>query len=105
MPAAAGLVGAHFSTSKGLEQAVYTAKDLGCAVLQLFTKNGRTWQEKDLVSDQVDTFCKARREAGITWVLSHCTYLINIASNDRDKLEKIQGGPAGRNGKVRNPWD
>ncbi len=88
MPAAAGLVGAHFSTSKGLDQAVYTAKDLGCAVLQLFTKNGRTWKEKDLTSNQADTFCKARQAADITWVLSHCTYLINIASNDKDKLEK-----------------
>jgi deoxyribonuclease-4 len=82
------LVGAHFSTAKGLEHAILQAEELGCGVLQIFSRNARTWKEKMPSQRQVDLFRETRKTAGIQTILSHCTYLINIASNEPEKLEK-----------------
>ncbi|WP_022668902.1 deoxyribonuclease IV [Desulfospira joergensenii] len=87
-PDPATLVGAHFSTAKGIENSIYEAQGLGCRVLQVFTRNARTWKEKTPSDKEIKLFRRARQEAKIQWVLSHATYLINIASNDREKLEK-----------------
>lgn len=93
-PDPASLVGAHFSTAKGLDQAVHEARNLGCRVLQLFTRNARTWKEKVLSQPQIALFRQTRQEAGICQVLSHTTYLINVASPDREKREKSRAALA-----------
>lgn len=82
------LLGAHFSTAGSLTRAVKEAEDLGCNVIQLFTKNARTWQEKALCPDDIRAFKTARKEAGIAFAFSHCTYLINVAADTPDKLSK-----------------
>ncbi len=81
-------LGAHFSVAGGLENALYTARDLHCNTAQIFTKNARSWKDPDLSQARIQTFLKVREETCIPWVFSHCTYLINIASNDREKLLK-----------------
>ncbi|WDP93096.1 MAG: deoxyribonuclease IV [Desulfobacter sp.] len=88
LPSSPPFLGAHFSVAGGLENAVYEARRLDCTVAQIFTKNARTWKEPELSEDQVNRFKAACRETGVTHVFSHCTYLINIASNDPEKLEK-----------------
>ena len=87
-PDPASLVGAHFSTAKGLDHAIYEARDLGSRVLQIFTRNARTWKEKTISSREIERFHQARKEAKVQCILSHATYLINIASPDPEKLEK-----------------
>jgi deoxyribonuclease-4 len=82
------LLGAHFSTAGGLENAIYSAHKYGCSTLQLFTQNARSWKEKELTKEEIDQFHKAKKETGISRIISHASYLINIASNDRQKLEK-----------------
>ncbi len=81
-------LGAHFSVAGGLENALYTAAELNCTAAQIFTKNARSWKEPDLSQTRIQTFLTVREETCIPWVFSHCTYLINIASNNREKLQK-----------------
>jgi deoxyribonuclease-4 len=79
------LLGAHFSISKGLHEAVYTAKSYNCNALQLFTKNASTWKERDLSRKEIDLFEKAKDETGINLIASHTSYLINLASPETKK--------------------
>ena len=82
------LLGAHFSTAGGLENAIYSAHKYKCSTLQLFTKNARSWKEKELTITEIDNFNKAKKETNISKIISHASYLINIASNDKEKFEK-----------------
>ena len=87
-PEPSSLIGAHLSIAKGLDQALFDAQDLGSRVVQVFTRNARTWKETMPSAQLVDAFHRARQVARIYAVLSHCTYLINIASNDKIKNHK-----------------
>lgn len=79
------LLGAHFSIAKGLHNALYTAKSLGCTALQIFTKNASTWKEKTLSQKDIKLFKQAIKETGIKAIASHSSYLINLAANDTAK--------------------
>lgn len=79
------ILGAHFSIAKGLHNAVYTAQKYGCNTLQLFTKNARSWKERQLTDKEVALFKAAVAETGITAITSHTSYLINLAAADPKK--------------------
>ncbi len=81
------LIGAHFSIAGGLENAIFQAASLGCNTLQLFTKNARTWKEKFPDKKAIKTFITERKKANIEKVISHASYLINIASDAPEKLD------------------
>ncbi|GBC63439.1 deoxyribonuclease IV [Desulfonema ishimotonii] len=87
MPENKLLIGAHFSISGGLHNALYTARDYGCTALQIFTKNARTWKENTLSAGAIARFEAARRETGITAIASHASYLINLATPEPEKRE------------------
>ena len=77
------LLGAHLSIAGGLENALYSAAQLDCSVLQIFTKNASTWKERTLKAAEIERFDAARAETGMRMVAAHTSYLINIASPDR----------------------
>jgi deoxyribonuclease-4 len=79
------LLGAHFSISNGLHNALYEAEKYGCTALQIFTKNSSTWKERTLTQEEIRRFDKARAQTGITSIASHTSYLINLATPDRIK--------------------
>ena len=79
------LLGAHFSISNGLHNALYEAEKYGCTALQIFTKNTITWKERTLTQEEIRRFDKAREQTGITSIASHTSYLINLATPDRIK--------------------
>ena len=79
------LLGAHFSISNGLHNALYEAEKYGCTALQIFTKNTSTWKERTLTQEEIKRFDKAREQTGITSIASHTSYLINLATPDRIK--------------------
>lgn len=82
------LLGAHFSISGGLEKALLTADQFGCPVAQIFSKNARTWKESVPSTEAVQLFKSERRRLNIKCILSHASYLINIASGDPEKLNR-----------------
>jgi deoxyribonuclease-4 len=82
---ASPLLGAHFSIAKGLHHALYEAEKYGCTALQIFTKNTITWKERILTQEEINRFDRVRKQTGITSIVSHTSYLINLATPERKK--------------------
>src|ERR687898_3059186 len=73
-------IGAHMSIAGGVSRAIERAVAHGCEALQIFTKNASQWRGKPLDSAEVKTFRRRIDETGISPVVSHASYLINLAT-------------------------
>ena len=82
------IVGAHVSSSGGIENSVARALDKGCNGLQLFTQSPRMWRPTNHKPANVAAFREAREAGGIEYAMAHAIYLINIASGDPDLWRK-----------------
>lgn len=82
------LLGAHMSIAGGVHQALYRAQQAGCDVVQVFTKPSRQWQAKLLTPEDIAVFHEAQRTTGITTVVAHDSYLLNLAASDLTLWEK-----------------
>ena len=71
------------SVAGGVANAVERAMLHGCEALQLFTKNSRQLLGKPLDPADIRRFRRRIAETGITPVVSHASYLINLATTDR----------------------
>lgn len=76
------ILGAHQSIAGGYYRAVEKAQQIGCDCVQLFTKNNSQWLAKAITPTEVDRFKAAVCDLGITHLLAHDAYLINLASPD-----------------------
>jgi deoxyribonuclease-4 len=76
-------LGAHLSVAGGLPRAVARAVVHRCEAMQIFAKNANQWRGRLLPGDEIDAFRAAVREAGVAPVVSHASYLINLASRHR----------------------
>ncbi|PKK85245.1 MAG: deoxyribonuclease IV [Thermoplasmata archaeon HGW-Thermoplasmata-1] len=83
-----GLIGAHVSIAGGVWKAPANGKALGCEAVQIFTKNQRRWDAKPLTDDDAALFLRNLRDSGIKSVIAHSSYLINLASPDKELLER-----------------
>ena len=71
------------SIAGGMERAVERARSVDATALQVFCKSASQWRARELPADEIERFRAAAREAGLTdHTLSHCSYLINLASPD-----------------------
>lgn len=84
--------GTHASASGGVDKALQRAVDVGATSAQIFTKNERQWRAKPLDPDVVERFHAERERTGIRRIVSHASYLINLASPKDDLIEKSMGG-------------
>lgn len=82
------LIGTHVSTAGGLERAFARADALGCEAMQIFTRNQRQWQSRPVSLEEAEAFYHAWKCSAVKRVVSHASYLINIASSDADMLER-----------------
>lgn len=82
MPTAAPPLGAHTSIAGGYYKAVERAAEVGCDVLQCFTKNNNQWAAKPISDDDAERFRAALAASGVGHPISHDSYLINLASPD-----------------------
>ncbi len=73
-------IGAHMSVAGGVSKAVDRAVVHGCEALQIFTKNANQWRGKPLERAEVRLFRERIEQTGITPVVSHASYLINLAT-------------------------
>jgi len=73
-------IGAHMSVAGGVANAVERALLHGCEALQLFTKNSRQLLGKPLDPVDIRRFRRRIAETGIAPVVSHASYLINLAT-------------------------
>jgi len=76
-------LGAHMSVAGGLPRAVERAAIHGCDALQIFTKNANQWRGRDLPDDELRDFRARVRASSIHPVVSHASYLINLATRNR----------------------
>jgi deoxyribonuclease-4 len=68
------------SVAGGVSKAVDRAVAHGCEALQVFTKNASQWRAKPLEPAEVRLFRERIEQTGITPVVSHASYLINLAT-------------------------
>jgi len=80
-------VGVHVSIAGSLHLAVDRAKETGCDVFQMFSRNPRGWGYKPLSDHDCDTYQEKIQAAGIIPV-DHMPYLPNLASPKADIYEK-----------------
>jgi deoxyribonuclease-4 len=81
-------IGAHMSVAGGLPRAVDRAVAHGCEALQIFTKNANQWRGRALDDEEVREFRLRADAAGIGPVVSHASYLINLATASPPLLEQ-----------------
>jgi deoxyribonuclease-4 len=89
---AAQLLGAHMPTAGGLGNALRNGKAIGCAAVQVFTSSPQMWKAAAVTQEKVDAFRAAQAETGITEVVSHDSYLVNLsAANPEIRSKSIEG--------------
>ncbi len=76
------MLGSHLSIAGGLHNALIQARELGMDCVQIFTKNQRQWNAPPFKAETIDAWHEAREATGIHEVVSHDSYLINLASPD-----------------------
>jgi deoxyribonuclease-4 len=73
-------LGAHLSIAGGLPRAVDRARASRCEALQIFTKSAGQWRARPLPPEEVAEFRQRVATTGISPVIAHNSYLINVAA-------------------------
>jgi deoxyribonuclease-4 len=86
----AKFVGAHVSSSGGVQNAPLNAMQIGAKAFALFTKNQKRWDAKPFDTKTLDAWFKNLELSGILpkHILPHDSYLINLGNPDEQKLIK-----------------
>ncbi len=82
------ILGAHTSIAGGLHLALERGVDLGCDMVQVFSKNQRQWRSKPLSEEVIEAWTAARRELPVGPVVCHDSYLINLGHPDDDPWQR-----------------
>jgi deoxyribonuclease IV len=75
-------IGVHTSIAGGVENAAHHAREIGCDAFQMFSANPRGWRAIEPSHEEYQRFRSARAQHGLTPVVVHDNYLINLASGD-----------------------
>ena len=81
-PAGTERLGAHVSTAGGPPTALARGAAIGATAIQIFTKTPNMWREPSVTPEIADAFQRARESHPVGSVVSHDSYLINLASPD-----------------------
>ena len=82
------LLGAHMSIAGGIDEAPLRGETVGCEVIQIFTKSSNQWKARELGEEEIERFKTNLKNAGISSVIAHDSYLINLASPNEELREK-----------------
>jgi deoxyribonuclease-4 len=81
-------IGIHAPIAGGLQNALLKARELDCETVQIFSRNPRGWMARPLAAEDVERFRAVRVETGVSPVVIHANYLINLAAADSSIREK-----------------
>jgi deoxyribonuclease-4 len=83
-------IGAHVSSTGGVENAPVNAAQIGANAFALFTRNQRQWVSKPLTAESIASFKRACEEYGFKpeHILPHDSYLINLGHPEEEGLAK-----------------
>jgi deoxyribonuclease-4 len=81
-------LGAHMSISGGVDTAFDRGEQIGCDTIQIFTKNSNQWRAAPLKTESVERYHRRQAETGISPVVAHSSYLLNLGTPDDDLWQK-----------------
>lgn len=81
-------IGGHVSASGGLDKAAKRAAEIGGNAMQVFTGSPRVWKSKSADEFDYEALAAAREREGIEKAVIHATYLVNLASDNQELVEK-----------------
>jgi deoxyribonuclease-4 len=81
-------VGFHASIAGGFSNAIAEAEAFGCEIIQIFTKGNRQWGASAIDASDLKNYHAARRSSELSMVFGHSGYLINLASDNPEVLQK-----------------
>jgi deoxyribonuclease-4 len=84
-------IGAHVSTSGGLDKAVERGSERGCESIQIFHQSPRMWRPTNYGEDDFAAFNEAMESSKVERVIIHAVYLINTATKDKELRKKSLG--------------
>ena len=77
-------IGIHTSTAGGVENAAERAYRLGCNTFQIFSSSPRQWKPYELAPTQCDEMGRLRERYGLTPLVIHANYLVNVAGGNAE---------------------
>lgn len=87
-------LGAHLSAAGGAHKAVERAGAVGANCVQVFSGSPRSWKRKPIESLDTGVVEQVCAEHGVTPVVTHALYLINLVSEDpelvRNSMEALR---------------
>ncbi len=75
-------IGIHTSTAGGVELAAERAYRLGCNTFQIFSSSPRQWKPYELAPPQCEEMTRLRERYGLTPLVIHANYLVNLAGGN-----------------------
>ncbi len=81
-------IGIHLSTAGGAHTAVERAVAVGANTFQIFTSSPRMWRAAPIAKDVAAKMQALRAQHDVGPAVIHANYLINLASQNEDVLEK-----------------
>src|SRR5664279_3061194 len=82
------LLGSHMSIGGGIHTAFQRGTQIGCATMQVFTKNANRWDTPPIPDVEVQLYKSAETKADIAPVVAHAAYLINLCAANQLVLDK-----------------
>ncbi len=82
------LIGAHTSAAGGAHKALLEGKEIGATTVQLFTRNQKRWISKEISDEEAELFQKTLEETGLSHIMCHDSYLINLGCPNKENLQK-----------------
>ncbi len=82
------LVGAHMSIAGGVYNAITRGQGCGCDTIQIFSKSNNQWRAKELTDEDIGKYRELKRATGISPVVIHDSYLINLGASDEGLYKK-----------------
>ncbi|MGH9423647.1 MAG: deoxyribonuclease IV, partial [Thermoanaerobaculia bacterium] len=81
-------IGAHVRSGGGVDSAIDRALEMGAETIQLFSGSPQAWRRKNYTVKEVDAFKQKTADTGIAPAFIHGLYLVNLASQNPDVLQK-----------------
>lgn len=76
------------SISGGVENCVSGGSEVGCEVVQLFTKSNRRWNASELHEEDRTALEEEQEQTGVRAAMVHMAYLVNLASPKEEQFQK-----------------
>lgn len=87
-------IGAHVSTSGGVDKAVARAEEIGAECLQIFAASPRMWRVTPIKEELLEKYHEEMQRAGLGPTIVHAKYLTALGSPDPELVKKSRASLA-----------